>query len=109
MGLINYRQVMTQQTTDPGVLSSDAESFQRFHTEVLPGRIAAGTGALAHDYLSGKGTLAVRTPAGSWSYVPVDGSVRLVKGEDNADVVVSIGLEAWLGLALTLGVEKRSI
>ncbi|MCP4852449.1 MAG: hypothetical protein GY900_12055, partial [Actinomycetia bacterium] len=56
---------MTQQTTDPGALSSDAESFQRFHTEVLPGRIAAGTGALAHDYLSGKGTLAVRTPAGS--------------------------------------------
>ena len=102
MGSLNYRQVMSQQPIDSGVLSPDAESFQRFHTEVLPGRIAAGTGALAHDYLSDKGTLAVRTPAGSWTFVPVDGSVRLVQGEDNADVVVSGGLEAWLGLASDL-------
>ena len=102
MGSLNYRQVMSQQPIDSGVLSPDAESFQRFHTEVLPGRIAAGTGALAHDYLSDKGTLAVRTPAGSWTFVPVDGSVQLVQGEDNADVVVSVGLEAWLGLASDL-------
>ena len=102
MGSLNYRQVMSQQPIDSGVLSPDAQSFQRFHTEVLPGRIAAGTGALAHDYLSDKGTLAVRTPAGSWTFVPVDGSVRLVQGEDNADVVVSVGLEAWLGLASDL-------
>ena len=93
---------MSQQPTDSGVLSPDAESFQRFHTEVLPGRIAAGTGALAHDYLSDKGTLAVRTPVGSWTFLPDDGSVRLVQGEDNADVVVSVGLEAWLGLASDL-------
>ena len=93
---------MSQRPTDSGVLSPDAESFQRFHTEVLPSRIAAGTGALAHNYLSDKGTLAVRTPAGSWTFVPVDGSVRLVEGEDNAEVVVSVGLEAWLGLALDL-------
>ena len=93
---------MSQQPTDSGVLSPDAESFQRFHTEVLPSRIAGGTGALAHDYLSDKGTLAVRTPAGSWTFVPVNGSVRLVEGEDNADVVVSVGLEAWLGLASDL-------
>ena len=102
MGSLNYRQVMSQQPIDSGVLSPDAQSFQRFHTEVLPRRIAAGTGALAHDYLSDKGTLAVRTPAGSWTFVPVDGSVRLVQGEDNADVVVSVGLEAWLGLASDL-------
>ncbi len=102
MGSLNYRLVMSQQPTDSGVLSPDAESFQRFHTEVLPGRIADGTGALAHGYLSGKGALAVRTPAGSWTYVPVDGSVRLVEGEDSADVVVSVGLEAWLGLASDL-------
>ena len=102
MGSLNYRLVMSQQPTDSGVLSPDAESFQRFHTEVLPGRIAGGTGALAHGYLAGKGALGVRTPAGSWTYVPVDGSVRLVEGEDSADVVVSVGLEAWLGLASDL-------
>lgn len=93
---------MSQEPTDSGVLSPDAESFQRFHTEVLPDRIAGGTGALAHGYLAGKGALGVRTPAGSWTYVPVDGSVRLVEGEDSADVVVSVGLEAWLGLASDL-------
>jgi len=86
--------------TEP--LASDAESFARFHREVLPDRIAAGTGELAHDYLAKRGTMAVRTPAGSWTYAPRDGSVTLIEGEGRADVVVALGMEGWLGLATDL-------
>lgn len=86
--------------TEP--LGPDAGSFARFHHEVLPGRIAIGTGALAHDYLARRGTLAVRTPAGSWTYVPEEGTVTLVEGEGRADVVVAVDLDGWLGLATDL-------
>lgn len=88
-------------TTRPLVavpIGPDADSFDRFHTTVLPNRIKTGTGSLAHDYLSTKGTLAIRTPAGSWTYVPKDGTVLLVKGEEDADAVVAVDFDAWLGL-----------
>ena len=88
---------MSQQPTDSGVLSPDAESFQRFHTEVLPGRIAAGTGALAHDYLSGKGTLARRV-AEAMDYAYLDtgllyratGAKVLAENGDPADEAAAV-------------------
>ncbi|MBH99156.1 MAG: hypothetical protein CL467_00945 [Acidimicrobiaceae bacterium] len=83
-------------------LRPDADSFDRFHREVLPKRIADGSGPLAYDYLSQRGTLAIRTPVGTWTYAPVEGSVSLLEGEEQADVVVAVDLQAWLGLITDL-------
>ena len=97
-----YMALMPVEVPPTEPLAPDAASFARFHREVLPDRIAAGTGELAHDYLARRGTMAVRTPAGSWTYVPRDGSVTLIEGEGRADVVVALGMEGWLGLATDL-------
>ena len=82
---------------DP-VLAADAESFRRFHTVDLPERIAAGNGTLAWADVEPLGCLGLRTPAGSWTFVPRNGTVELVEGEEPADTVVGIDLESWLGL-----------
>ncbi len=87
---------------DGSPLAADATSFHRFHADLLPARIAAGNGALAFADLEHLGTLAVRTPAGSWTYVPRAGSVELLEGEATADAVVAVDLDAWLGLVSDL-------
>ena len=87
---------------DEPPLAADVESFRRFHTALLPARVAAGNGALAFADLADLGTLAIRTPAGSWTYVPDAGSVELLEGEATADAVVAIDLDAWLGLVSDL-------
>jgi hypothetical protein len=90
-------------------LGPDAESFHRFHKVVLPRRIAAGNGALAHADLHRLGTLAVRTPAGAYTYLPTTapdgdsddaaaGTIEVVEGDECADSVVELDLESWLGL-----------
>ena len=84
------------------VLEADPASFRRFHLDVLPERISAGNGALAHHYLAPRGTLAIQTPAGSWTYVPSDGSILLLEGETTADTVVAVDLDGWLGLVSDL-------
>ncbi len=94
--------VATMPPEAPAVLAADTDSFHRFHSEVLPARIAAGNGALAFADLEDLGTLAVRTPAGSWTYVPRSGSVELLEGEATADAVVAVDLDAWLGLVSDL-------
>ncbi|MEE2631911.1 MAG: hypothetical protein VX752_07640, partial [Actinomycetota bacterium] len=83
---------------DEPPLAADVASFRRFHADLLPARIAAGNGALAFADLADLGTLAIRTPAGSWTYVPGAGSVELLEGEATADAVVAVDLDAWLGL-----------
>ncbi len=87
---------------DPGVLGADAESFRHFHETVLPARIEAGNGRLAYADLEGLGTLAVRSPAGSYTYVPNEGTVEVCEGEDGADTVVELDLDSWLGLVSDL-------
>jgi ectoine hydroxylase-related dioxygenase (phytanoyl-CoA dioxygenase family) len=87
---------------DGSPLAADATSFHRFHADLLPARIATGNGALAFADLEHLGTLAVRTPAGSWTYVPRAGSVELLEGEATADAVVAVDLDAWLGLVSDL-------
>ena len=94
--------VAAMPTEAPADLAADPDSFHRFHSEVLPARIAAGNGALAFADLEDLGTLAVRTPAGSWTYVPRSGSVELMEGEATADAVVAVDLDAWLGLVSDL-------
>ena len=87
---------------DEPPLAADVASFRRFHADLLPARIAAGNGALAFADLADLGTLAIRTPAGSWTYVPGAGSVELLEGEATADAVVAVDLDAWLGLVSDL-------
>ncbi|MBC8365568.1 MAG: phytanoyl-CoA dioxygenase family protein [Actinobacteria bacterium] len=84
------------------VPSADTESFRRFHTVDLPALIAGGNGALAWADVEPLGCLGLRTPAGSWTFVPRNGTVELVEGEEQADTVVGIDLESWLGLVSDL-------
>ncbi len=86
-------------------VSANAEGFHAFHRELLPQRIAAGNGALAYRDLHNLGTLAIRTPAGSYTFLPTDsptaggsGTVEIVEGHEVADTVVELELDAWHGL-----------
>ena len=83
-------------------LSADDASFHRFHTVDLPERLAAGNGALAFAELAPLGTLAIATPAGTFTYVPCDGSVDVREGDVDADTVVEMDLDSWLGLVSDL-------
>lgn len=86
---------MTTTTVD---LAADAESFHRFHTVDLPARLANGNGALAFGELAPLGTLAISTPVGTYTYVPRDGTVEVLEGDADADTVVEMDLDSWLGL-----------
>jgi ectoine hydroxylase-related dioxygenase (phytanoyl-CoA dioxygenase family) len=84
-------------------VAADAEGFHAFHREVLPQRIATGNGELAHGDLHSLGTLAIRTPAGSYTFLPTtsasgSGTVEVVEGHEVADTVVELELDAWHGL-----------
>src|SRR5262249_8282197 len=83
-------------------IQADAGSFHEFHRTELPRRIAAGNGPLAWVDLQHLGTLGLRTEAGSYTYVPPDGTVEVVEGEDGADTVVELGLDAFAGLVSDL-------
>lgn len=85
-------------TTYPTEFAADEASFHRFHTDDLPRRLAEGNGALAFEDLESLGTLALKTPAGSYTYVPTGGTVEVHEGTDGADTVVSLDLDSWLGL-----------
>lgn len=83
-------------------LQADAASFHRFHAVDLPQRIAAGNGALAFADVERLGSVGLRTPAGSYTYRPDRGSVAILDGEDDADTVVDMDLDSWLGLVSDL-------
>ncbi len=89
----------------PAVVSSliaDAASFHRFNQVDLPSRLAAGNGALAVRALGGLGTLAIATPAGVYTYRPSDSTVEVAAGDDDADTVIQVGFDDWLGLVTDL-------
>ena len=77
---------------------ADAESFHHFHRVVLPARIAAGNGAVAWADLQHLGTLGLHTPAGTYTYVPTDGTVEIVEGDERADTVIDLDLDSFVGL-----------
>jgi ectoine hydroxylase-related dioxygenase (phytanoyl-CoA dioxygenase family) len=76
--------------------------FEQFHREELPARLAAGNGALAADDARKIGPLAIRTPAGTFTYVPADGTVDIVEGDATAKTVIAIDDAAWQGLVRDL-------
>ena len=83
--------------TSPSFVAS-ATSFHDFHRIELPKRLTAGNGPLAHPAVASLGALALATPAGSYTYRPTDTSVTVVAGDESADTVIEIDLDAWLGL-----------
>jgi hypothetical protein len=77
--------------------------FDRFHTDDLPRRIAAGHGALAARDLTGVAPLAFRMPDGrAWSYVPEHDTVALVPGDADAAVVAVLDEASWSDYAQEL-------
>jgi len=83
-------------------LRDDTLDFDRFHREVLPARLAAGNGALAADDARKIGPLAIRTPAGTFTYVPADGTIEIVEGDEHAKTLIALDDESWRGLASDL-------
>jgi ectoine hydroxylase-related dioxygenase (phytanoyl-CoA dioxygenase family) len=83
-------------------IDADEAAFHHFHRQELPARIAAGNGALAWADLQHLGTLGLHTPAGTYTYIPVDGTVEVVEGDDRADTVIDLDLESFVGLVSDL-------
>ncbi len=83
-------------------LSADEASFRRFHTVDLPRRIGSGNGPLAFADVERLGAIGLGTPAESYTYRPDGGSVSVLPGEDAADTVVEMDLDAWHGLVSDL-------
>jgi hypothetical protein len=70
--------------------------FDRFHREELPRMLAAGRGALAAPAAARLGGLAFRLPGGAaYSYLPRDGAIDVVAGDERADTVVELAHDLW--------------
>jgi ectoine hydroxylase-related dioxygenase (phytanoyl-CoA dioxygenase family) len=76
--------------------------FNRFHLDDLPERLAAGNGALAVADARLVGSLAIRTPAGAYTYLPTDETIAVVPGDDDAKTVVALDDATWRALASDL-------
>jgi ectoine hydroxylase-related dioxygenase (phytanoyl-CoA dioxygenase family) len=78
--------------------------FDEFHTDELPRRLAAGHGVGAHDDIVEIGPIALRVAGAtsSYSYVPRDGSIEIVPGDDEARAVIELDAESFDGLARDL-------
>jgi ectoine hydroxylase-related dioxygenase (phytanoyl-CoA dioxygenase family) len=83
-------------------LLDDPLDFERFHRDVLPGRLVAGNGALAVDDARKIGPLAIRTPAGTYTYVPGTDTIEIVAGDENAKTVIALDDDSWRGLVSDL-------
>ncbi len=80
----------------------DPLEFVHFHRDVLPARLSAGNGALAVDDARRIGPLAIRTTAGTFTYVPGAGTIEIVEGDEAAKTVVELDDASWHGLASDL-------
>ncbi len=83
-------------------LTNDSLDFDRFHREELPARLAAGNGALAVDDARLIGPLAIRTPAGAYTYVAGTDTIEIVEGDETAKTVISLDAPSWEGLVRDL-------
>ena len=72
--------------------------FPQFHRQ-LPARLAAERGRLVARAATGLGSLALRVSDGAaYTYRPHAGGVEVIPGDDTADTIVEMDLEAWQGL-----------
>jgi hypothetical protein len=73
--------------------------FHAFHREELPALLASGRQELVARAAAGLGSIALRLCAGpAFTYRPHGGGVGIVPGDDVADTVIELDLDAWLGL-----------
>jgi hypothetical protein len=73
-----------------------AEGFHQFHREELPGRLAAGNGALAARGAARLRSLAFRLPPGdAYTYLPHPDGITVLAGDDSADTVIELAPEIW--------------
>ncbi len=82
--------------------TDDPLEFERFHRDVLPARLAAGNGALAVEDARVIGPLAIRSPAGTYTYVAGKDTIDIVAGDEGAKTVIALDREAWEGLVRDL-------
>jgi len=74
--------------------------FRGFHERELPGRLAAGNGALAAASIGRAGSLGFRLPDGSaYTYLPQDGGVEVRAGDEQAETLIELDADSWAGLA----------
>jgi hypothetical protein len=73
--------------------------FLRFHCEDLPALLAAGRHRLVARAAARLGSLALRLPDGAaYTYRPHENGVDIVPGDDAAETVIEMDLDAWQGL-----------
>lgn len=74
--------------------------FHDFHRRTLPELLADGRGVLAtRTNLGSAGPLAFRLPDGAaYTYVPREGSMDVVRGDDEARTVIELSHDDWQGL-----------
>jgi ectoine hydroxylase-related dioxygenase (phytanoyl-CoA dioxygenase family) len=86
--------------TDEPAVRFPPVDFAEFHRTVLPGRLAAGNGALAADDVAEVGALGVAVQGcdDRFTYVPVPGGIEVVAGDEQARTVVELDAEAFSGL-----------
>lgn len=80
----------------------EGDEFRTFHERDLPARLAAGNGALAYADVAPLGSIALATPAGSYTFRPSDGTIEVLAGDEHADTVIGLDLDAWRGLVSDL-------
>ena len=80
----------------------DEDDFRTFHEVALPARLTAGNGALAYADVAALGSIAITTPAGSYTFRPADGTVEVLAGDEHADTVIGLDLDSWRGLIADL-------
>jgi hypothetical protein len=74
--------------------------FDEFHRGELLRRLQAGNGALAAAEAKAHGALAFRLDQGgrAYTYLPRDGAIEIVSGDTEAETVVGLSHESWVGL-----------
>ncbi len=76
-----------------------ALDFNGYHREELPRLMAEGRELLAAEEAARRGSLAIRVDDGSaYTYLPREGRLEIVPGDDAAEIVVGLDRESWEGL-----------
>jgi Phytanoyl-CoA dioxygenase (PhyH) len=78
-------------------LSLPAIDFDAFHQGELPRRLAAGNGALAYRDLKDAPPLGflISGQADGYTYIPADGTIRILPGTSEAETVLELPLNSW--------------
>ncbi|MBI1816744.1 MAG: phytanoyl-CoA dioxygenase family protein [Deltaproteobacteria bacterium] len=76
-----------------------AIDFNRFHDEALPALLTAGRAEFAARAAAGLSSIALRVPAGTaYTYRVGENGIDVTRGDDGADTVIEMDLDAWQGL-----------